>query len=34
MTVIDERPDTSIEALQALNDDFLYFNTSCEKNYK
>jgi selenocysteine lyase/cysteine desulfurase len=28
MTVIDERPDTSIEALQALNDDFLYFNVA------
>ena len=28
MTVIDERPDTSIDALQALNDDFLYFNVA------
>jgi L-cysteine/cystine lyase len=28
MTFIDERPDTSVEALQALNDDFLYFNVA------
>jgi len=28
MTVIDGRPDTSVDALQALNDDFLYFNVA------
>jgi L-cysteine/cystine lyase len=28
MTFVDERPDVSVEALQALNDDFLYFNVA------
>ena len=28
MTFVDDRPDASIEALQALNDDFLYFNVA------
>ena len=28
MTFVDERPDTSIEALQALNDDLRYFNVA------
>ncbi|MEA2661654.1 MAG: cysteine desulfurase / selenocysteine lyase [Chloroflexota bacterium] len=28
MSFVDERPDTSIEALNALNDDFLYFNVA------
>lgn len=28
MTFIDERPDTTVGALQALNDDFLYFNVA------
>jgi len=28
MSFVDDRPETSIEALQALNDDFLYFNVA------
>ena len=28
MTIVDERPDVSVGALQALNDDFLYFNVA------
>ncbi|HEV2250586.1 MAG TPA: aminotransferase class V-fold PLP-dependent enzyme [Candidatus Limnocylindria bacterium] len=28
MTFVDERPDVSVGALQALNDDFLYFNVA------
>jgi selenocysteine lyase/cysteine desulfurase len=28
MTFIDERPDLSVDALQALNDDFVYFNVA------
>lgn len=28
MTLIDERPDVSVDALQALNNDFLYFNVA------
>ena len=28
MTFVDERPDVSIDALQALNSDFLYFNVA------
>src|SRR5213076_1857809 len=28
LSFIDERPDTTIVALQALNDDFLYFNVA------
>jgi len=28
MRFVDPRPDVSIEALQALNDDFLYFNVA------
>ena len=28
MTFVDERPEVSIQALQALNDDFLYFNVA------
>jgi selenocysteine lyase/cysteine desulfurase len=28
MTFVDERPDVSVHALQALNDDFLYFNVA------
>ncbi len=28
MNFVDDRPETSIEALQALNDDFLYFNVA------
>jgi L-cysteine/cystine lyase len=28
MSFIDERPDTTVGALQALNDDFLYFNVA------
>ena len=28
MNFVDDRPDTTIDALQALNDDFLYFNVA------
>ena len=28
MSFVDERPDVSVQALQALNDDFLYFNVA------
>ena len=28
MTFVDPRPDVSVETLQALNDDFLYFNVA------
>ena len=28
MNFVDDRPETSVEALQALNDDFLYFNVA------
>ena len=28
MSFVDDRPDISIEALQALNDDFVYFNVA------
>jgi selenocysteine lyase/cysteine desulfurase len=28
MSFVDDRPDTTVQALQALNDDFLYFNVA------
>lgn len=28
MSFVDDRPDVSVQALQALNDDFLYFNVA------
>jgi hypothetical protein len=28
MNFVDDRPEVSVDALQALNDDFLYFNVA------